>query len=206
MIATNNNCPTRDFGLLEGLLAKKRANVADSLIPTSFRGGRILDIGCGNNPVFLRETVFSEKYGLDKSIGSAVSTDLRENEIRILVCDLEKDQHLPFNSGFFDVVTMLASIEHLDSQKVKPLIGDICRVLKMGGVFILTTPSPLARVPLQLMSRLRLVSDVEIKDHKSGYNSNMLRSILSGSGFSSDAIFIGHFEVCMNIWATALKT
>ena len=39
---------TRGFGLLEGVLAKKRASLANSLIPASLRTDRILDIGCGS--------------------------------------------------------------------------------------------------------------------------------------------------------------
>jgi hypothetical protein len=37
---------TRGFGLLEGFLASKRAQMADRLIPGDLRNGKILDICC----------------------------------------------------------------------------------------------------------------------------------------------------------------
>ena len=57
---------TRGHGLLERFLARKRACMANQLIPSHLRNGRILDIGCGSFPYFLLNTVFTEKCGLDK--------------------------------------------------------------------------------------------------------------------------------------------
>ncbi|MDP2947815.1 MAG: hypothetical protein Q8N88_06895, partial [Nanoarchaeota archaeon] len=60
--------PTRGTGLLEKYLAKKRAHMANKLIPESLRRGRILDVGCGETPFFLLNTKFNEKYGIDPSL------------------------------------------------------------------------------------------------------------------------------------------
>jgi hypothetical protein len=57
---------TRGFGLFESFLAKQRAKIADKLIPSTHRKGRILDIGCRVYPIALLSIEFSEKYGLDK--------------------------------------------------------------------------------------------------------------------------------------------
>ncbi len=48
---------TRGYGLLERFLAKKRAKMANEIIPLALRTGRILDIGCGPFPYFLLNTV-----------------------------------------------------------------------------------------------------------------------------------------------------
>jgi len=60
---------TRGNGLLEGCLARRRCARADALIPDELRAGRILDIGCGRYPLFLRTTAFREKVGSTVSRG-----------------------------------------------------------------------------------------------------------------------------------------
>ena len=59
---------TRGSGLLETFLARRRAEMANRLIPSISRAGCIADIGCGRHPYFLLNTIFSRKIGLDKSI------------------------------------------------------------------------------------------------------------------------------------------
>ena len=100
---------TRGYGLLETYLAKKRAKVANKLIPSDLRTGRILDIGCGSFPYFLMNTSFQEKYGIDPE----VEPDLVNNEINLLRSDIETNPRLDFEDNFFDVVSMLAVFDHL---------------------------------------------------------------------------------------------
>ena len=61
---------TRGSGYLEKFLAKKRLQMANKLIPTSFRQGKILDIGCGSYPYFLLNTPFRKKYGIDPHVST----------------------------------------------------------------------------------------------------------------------------------------
>ena len=46
-----NSRVTRGYGLLEPLLARLRAQQANSLIPNHLRKARILDIGCGSSRI-----------------------------------------------------------------------------------------------------------------------------------------------------------
>ncbi len=50
---------TRGYGLLENYLNRRRCAVANRLIPSSLRKGRILDIGCGTFPSFPYSTSFA---------------------------------------------------------------------------------------------------------------------------------------------------
>ena len=59
---------TPGHGLLEKVLAIKRAGLANSLIIKHGARGRILDIGCGVIPLFLISTSLNEKYGTDPSV------------------------------------------------------------------------------------------------------------------------------------------
>jgi 2-polyprenyl-3-methyl-5-hydroxy-6-metoxy-1,4-benzoquinol methylase len=197
----NNISPTRDAGPLDVFLAKKRAEMADRLIPEGLRGGRILDIGCGSYPLFLSGIEFSEKYGLDKSI----SLNLRLEGMKLSNYDLETRSDLSFDDSFFDVVTMLAVFEHIEKPNLKLLLREIHRVLKPGGVYILTTPAAWTDPILRALAKLRLISSVEVEEHKDAYSHAKIASSLSVAGFNKESIELGHFELWMNSWARAGK-
>ena len=71
---------TRGYGLLEGFLAQQRSRVADALIPASLRTGRLLDIGCGAYPLFLAQTSFARKFGLDKQVATVAASLDRDGQ------------------------------------------------------------------------------------------------------------------------------
>jgi SAM-dependent methyltransferase len=102
-------------------------------------------------------------------------------------------------------VTSLAVIEHIEPEKVLPLICEIRRVLKPDGLFILTTPAAWADKLLKFMAMLGLASPVEIAEHKNLYTTSKIKSMLSISGFSQNSVKSGYFECFANIWATAQK-
>ena len=197
----NNTSPIRGSGPLDDFLARKRAEMADRLIPEGLRGGRILDIGCGSYPLFLSRIEFSEKYGLDKSI----PLDLRPEGMRLSNYDLETGSDLSFDDGFFDVVTMLAVFEHIEKPNLKLLLREIYRVLKPGGVYILTTPAAWTDPILRALAMLRLISSIEVEEHKDAYSHLKISSSLSAAGFNKESIELGHFELWMNSWARAGK-
>ncbi len=195
---------TRGEGLLEAWLSKLRYRKADSLIPESYRNGRILDIGCGYNPVGLMNIRFAQKWGIDKLVDSEKSKYFEEHHnIRLKQVDLEKDEALPFEDNFFDVVTMLAVIEHISPERIPWILGEIRRILKPSGILILTTPSPYAELPLNILSRIGLVSKEEIDEHKDLLSIQKVEKLLRESGFEN--VSVGYFELVFNIWAKAQK-
>jgi SAM-dependent methyltransferase len=192
---------TRGYGLLENFLASRRAKMADSLIPSSLRNGRILDLGCGTTPKFLLNTSFAQKIGVEKRKPS-----LPENsDIEVVVHDVEHDGDLPFESESFDVVTMLAVFEHLEPHKVAELVDDVHRLLKPGGVFVMTTPASWTDPILEVMSDLKLVSAHETDEHKQTYSHHTIKSVFEQTDFGTSTLQLGYFEAFMNIWATAKK-
>jgi 2-polyprenyl-3-methyl-5-hydroxy-6-metoxy-1,4-benzoquinol methylase len=197
----NTMRPTRGSGPLDGFLARKRAEKADRLIPDGLRKGRILDIGCGSYPLFLSSIEFTEKYGLDKSI----PLDLRPGGINLLNYDIETRSDLSFDDGYFDVVTMLAVFEHIEKTKLNSLLKEIYRVLKPGGVYILTTPASWTDPVLRTLAKLKLISSIEIEEHKDAYSHAKISSFLTQAGFGEEQIELGHFELWMNSWARAGK-
>jgi ubiquinone/menaquinone biosynthesis C-methylase UbiE len=196
---------TRGDGLLEGFLAEQRSKVADRLIPSIYREGRILDIGCGTYPFFLLKTKFSEKYGLDKVIPDSCIQRFQNQKITIINYDVEKKDILPFDNEFFNVVTMLAVFEHIEKKGLAKLLSEIHRILKPGGMYILTTPASWSDILIKLMAKLRLVSHAEIEEHKYVYNHSIISSMLQEANFSKEKLQFGYFEIFMNMWATATK-
>ncbi len=195
---------TRGTGLLESFLTKKRARLADSLIPSSCSKGRILDIGCGAFPFFLTSIGFDCKYGLDKTM-TEESSKFHGQGITLLNFDVEAGEKLPFDDDYFDVVTMLAVFEHIEPAMLTHLLKDIYRVLKKRGVYILTTPAAWTQNLLKFMSRLNLVSSVEIEEHKGAYDHRAIAEMLVVASFPPEKMRFGYFEMFMNNWATAEK-
>ncbi len=196
---------TRGHGLLERFLARKRRDMADSLIPETARAGRVLDIGCGSFPLFLTSTRFAGKYGLDRVASPQAIEGFKMQGITLLAHDLETATRLPFDDDFFDAVTMLAVFEHLNPQMLIDLTREIRRILKPGGVYVLTTPASGTAGILKILSALRLVSSEEIDEHKDAYSRSDVAETLRAGGFPQDAIAIGLFEFGLNIWAKARK-
>ena len=196
---------TRGYGLLEGFLAKKRARMANSLIPPELRRGRILDIGCGTIPYLLLNTQFAERYGLDKVAEDGERAVAAGGAIILANFDIEREEKVPFEDDYFDVVTMLAVFEHILPERLPAVAAEIRRILRPGGVYILTTPAWWTDGLLRFMARLRIVSPAEIEEHKDGYSPEKIFSVLRQGGFAAEDIRTGYFELGMNIWATAGK-
>jgi SAM-dependent methyltransferase len=196
---------TRGGGLLEGFLARMRARRAQALIPDGLRTGRILDIGCGPHPFFLDSITFSEKFGLDKAVSDEARMRLKSRGIILAGADMETTPCLTFDEGFFDVVTMLAVLEHLPPAVARAILREIYRVLKPGGLCVITTPASWTGGLLKFLARVGLVASEEIEDHKAGYTPLKVRDAMMGAGFDPGMVLTGCFEAGMNIWARAVK-
>ncbi|MFL5804297.1 MAG: class I SAM-dependent methyltransferase [Roseiflexaceae bacterium] len=190
--------PTRGKGLLEPFLARQRARQANLLISPELRKGRILDIGCGSFPYFLSHTFFREKFAIERSIPGTPPSD-----IRWFAIDLNHAPQLPFEDGFFSVITLLAVVEHLDPTGLTSLFQEAHRVLRPGGRVIITTPAAWSDKLLHWMARVHLVSAEEIEEHAYAYTLPLLGWYFGRAGFAMDKVRFGYFEFRLNMWATA---
>jgi len=197
--------PTRGFGLLEGFLARKRAEKAKALIPKE-RREVLIDIGCGAYPMFLVSlSDFRVKIGIDREVRPEVADALLGRGIHLFRQDVEEDPTLRFVSESVDVVTLLAVLEHLHPQRARVLLEEVYRVLRPGGVVILTTPPPWTEYLLRILAKVRVVSPVEIEEHHYYYMPNTVRLLLVLSGFERENIETGYFELGMNFFVRATK-
>jgi SAM-dependent methyltransferase len=191
---------TRGSGLLEPLLARARARRADRLILPQQRKGRILDIGCGSYPYFLSHTSFKEKFALDKHPPAAGIASIEWHQL-----DLNSEPKLPFKGEYFQVITLLAVVEHLNPASLVSLFKEAHRALSPGGSLILTTPAAWSDRILKGMARVNLVSEEEIHEHVYAYTLPLLGWYFGKAGFSMDKVEFGYFEFWLNLWAKATK-
>jgi ubiquinone/menaquinone biosynthesis C-methylase UbiE len=135
------------------------------------------------------------EIGADTGAGAAIIRDFFRNcAITGLDCtDRLQDQHrgqyaafcassvtdLPFADDSFSAMLALEVIEHLYPAHVERALGEVFRVLNLGGIFILTTPNPLA---YRFRWRGRTILS---KVHKSQHYPRILKDRLLATGFSN---------------------
>jgi ubiquinone/menaquinone biosynthesis C-methylase UbiE len=91
------------------------------------------------------------------------------------------EKTLPFENSSFDVVTMIAVLEHLEHPI--EICQEIHRILKPNGSLVLTVPSVWSQPVLEFLSfKLGVVSRDEIADHKLYHNRLSLEFLGKKSG------------------------
>ena len=104
-----------------------------------------LDIGSGSGELVKR---LKEQVNTRASCCDYTDELMQLPGQRVDVVDLNSSKVLPYQDDTFDVVTATEVIEHLEDFRA--LLREISRVLKVGGVCVISTPNI-----LNLKSRLR---------------------------------------------------
>lgn len=132
-----------------------------------------LDVGCGiGNYIFLMKNQ-ERCVGIDleyNALQIAKSYCTRSNFVSTSALDF------PFKENTFDEVTMWEVIEHVPKGTEKKLISEVRRVLKKGGIFLLSTPN---RHPVSII----MDPAYFLRGHRH-YNAKKLLSWITQSGFS----------------------
>jgi ubiquinone/menaquinone biosynthesis C-methylase UbiE len=106
-------------------------------------GGRALDIGCG--PAMMEEALLErgfEVWGVDASAQMIAFARERMAVHRMAArCHLSVGdaEGLDFAEGFFDVIVSMGVLEYLPSYD--RMIGEMQRLLRRGGIAVLTVPN-----------------------------------------------------------------
>lgn len=100
-------------------------------------GKDVLDVACGTGWGWLDLEEPRSITGIDLST-EALRDGIRLGYIRrAAAAEMER---LPFPSASFDVVTCLEAIEHIPAGAARAFLDECCRVLRPGGVLVLSTP------------------------------------------------------------------
>jgi len=139
---------------LDRWLQSYRIRVALDWIPDEVR---ILDIGCHQGELF---------QVLGSRLRHAVGIDPLARPISLpnyQLLPIGFDGVLPFRRASFDVVVLLATLEHI--VKVEELAGECERVLDDRGHVILTVPSPHVDLILHALRLFRLADGMSLEQH-----------------------------------------
>ena len=114
----------------------KRALV-QQLVRKFTRKGRVLDVGAGTGKILSElESQGWQVIGVDGEKQAQIWSHKRGVKVKLV--DLEKAR-LPFSGDTFDLVLALDVLEHLKNDK--KLIKEAKRVLKPGGILVVTVPA-----------------------------------------------------------------
>lgn len=105
-----------------------------------------LDIGSGNGDLI---NLLRTKFNTKSSACDYTDELLNLEDVELTIVDLN-NENLPYTSNSFDLVTITEVIEHLDDYR--RILKDIFRVLRPGGLMVVTTPNI-----LNLKSRFRFL-------------------------------------------------
>ena len=142
-----------------------------------FERKRVLDIGCGFGLLldFLQSKGW-DPYGVDFA-SDAITYGQKELGLKnISVGNLEHDS---FEENYFDMVTLASVIEHLDDPV--DMLARIHRVLRPGGVLLITTPNAGSFNHKQAYQRWGGFWP----NHLVFFDRGFIREALSKAGFSS---------------------
>ena len=96
-----------------------------------YRDKRILDIGCGPRGSLEWADMAAERIGLDPLVSAYRKLGIDRH--RMKYCSGHSER-IPFPDAYFDVVTSVNSLDHVDD--VKKTIQEITRVTKPYGIFL----------------------------------------------------------------------
>ena len=105
-----------------------------------------LDIGSGNGDLI---ELMRSQFEINSSACDYTDSLMKLADVKVTVANLNNDG-LPYADQSFDLVTCTEVIEHLEHYRYT--LREIYRILKPGGVFVLTTPNI-----LNLKSRIRFL-------------------------------------------------
>ena len=186
--------PRRKSALLEPLLATLRLRRVARQVP---RGAVVADFGCGPEAMNLRRM----GARISKGIGIDLTADAAEfGNVRVLPGNL--CERVPLDDASVDCVISLAVIEHVDSPAL--FLAQALRVLKPGGLLLMTNPTPRAKPVLEFLSyKLGIVSKDQIIDHKQYIGRRQMEEMLARAGFES--VRGRTFQRGMNLFSRAKK-
>lgn len=143
------------------------------------KNNTILDIGCGlgeflesiQNPTVLKIGIDNDPECIE-----ICKKSVKQPNVHFRVADAHA---LPFPPDFFDIVTCISVLEHIDNPTA--VIREAYRVCKKGGIGIFVTPN-LGR-PSRMFLAMRRIHKRVRSGHKQGWDYHLLRDNLQYNGW-----------------------
>lgn len=170
--------PRPTFNLLDRFIRQLRLRRLGAFLEPQMR---VLDFGCGESNWFLTSNARNIRSGIGIDPYAAPTTDCGSIESFRGPLDTFYAHH---PDARFDLITWIAVVEHLEPADARAALHRCRTMLAPGGTIVLTTPTPRAKPILELLARLKVISRVEIDDHKLYYARPSMTSLLADAGLA----------------------
>lgn len=159
-------------------------------------GGVLVDLGCDNPPPLLNRVAPQMRrcIGIDSIVENKVT-----GNIKFIKLNIKKT--LPLKDAAADNVTLLAVLEHL--KYPEPIINESHRILKKGGILLLTVPAPKSRPLLEFLGRIGFVRKEMIDQHQNYFTKKRLKVMAQKAGFKQ--VQVSNFQLGFNTLMVAKK-
>jgi SAM-dependent methyltransferase len=158
--------------LLDRILQRWRIRKARPYVAA---GSRVLDIGCADGELFRRLPGIADGVGVDPDLPDSLAPAADTRFLRGMFPAVLPDGQP------FDVITMLAVLEHVPPDRQHALALDCARHLKPGGYLVITVPSPAVDYILAVLRFFRLIHGMALEQHY-GYEPAKTGEIFSVGG------------------------
>jgi 2-polyprenyl-3-methyl-5-hydroxy-6-metoxy-1,4-benzoquinol methylase len=140
-------------------------------------GMRVLDIGCGDGTLFQRSRgKLVSGIGIDPTL----ERDVDRSRYQLLAGWFP--DRLPSEASF-DVITLLAVLEHIPEPQQPVFAANIAERLTPGGHLVITVPSPRVDAILDGLRALRLIDGMSLEQHY-GFSADRTPQVFGGAGLN----------------------
>jgi 2-polyprenyl-3-methyl-5-hydroxy-6-metoxy-1,4-benzoquinol methylase len=152
-------------------------------------GSTVLDIGCHDGALF---SSLSDQISRGIGIDPTLVRSEAHGQFRFIPDMFPSDL---LRGERFDVITLLAVLEHVESSELPRWRESFEQLLVPGGLVVATVPSPRVDRVLDVLTRFRLVAGMSIEEHH-GFDASRVPSLLSSRGI--ELMVHRRFELGMN--------
>jgi SAM-dependent methyltransferase len=157
---------------------------------------RVLDIGCADGAFFRLNRDLNDGVGIDPDLAAPEQVGTNRLIPGLFPAALPDDRP-------FDVITMLAVLEHVPMDHQRSLARDCAAALVPGGYVLITVPSPAVDHVLAVLRALRLIHGMSLEQHY-GFDVDQTPSIFGGAGM--ELVDRRRFQLGLNNFFAFRKT
>ena len=168
------------------ILQRWRITKAAPHIP---RDARVLDVGCADGALFAQ---LGERIAGGVGIDPALGTVMTRPGVRYVHGTFPEDLG---GDELFDAITMLAVFEHLADGAQADVISACGRLVRPGGVLVMTVPEPRVDQLVHLLARFGLVAGMALHQHH-GFEAARTPAIVGSGPF--DLVRHERFQLGLN--------
>jgi 2-polyprenyl-3-methyl-5-hydroxy-6-metoxy-1,4-benzoquinol methylase len=143
--------------------------------PYARAGARVLDIGSSDAALYWQIPGLGHYVGVDPDLEGNVELGPGAWLLKGLFPEALVDREP------FDVIAMLAVLEHIPDGRLEGLARDCCAYLKEGGHLVITVPVPAEDHVLKMLRAMRIVHAATLHEHH-GYDVRRTVPLFEGAG------------------------